>query len=46
MLKEKGNLFGKINIAYVISLFALIFAYIGANSCCVAIFHQPENRFE
>ncbi|MGN0154606.1 MAG: cyclic lactone autoinducer peptide [Lachnospiraceae bacterium] len=40
MLKEK--LFESKNIASFLSLFALLFAYIGAYTYCVFIFHQPE----
>lgn len=42
MLNAKLKLLEIKKVVYFISIFALFFAYIGANSCCVAIFHQPE----
>ncbi|MBQ3514391.1 MAG: cyclic lactone autoinducer peptide [Lachnospiraceae bacterium] len=29
-------------VSYIIALFALVFSYVGANSKCCYIFHQPE----
>lgn len=39
---KKQRLLGKKKLANCIAVFALAFSFVGANSCCCCIFHQPD----